>query len=73
MKERTSLAIDAHLRRAAEAAARKRGISLSRLVTEAIEAHLAPRRKNRFPVSEVLKTGKRKWLARDHEKLAFRD
>jgi hypothetical protein len=41
MKERTSVVIDARLRARAQEAARRLGVSLSRLVSEALEKQLA--------------------------------
>jgi hypothetical protein len=73
MKQRTSLAIDERVRRAAEAAARRRGISLSRFITEVLESHLSRAGKApRFPRSVTLRSGGKN-LARDHDAYAFRD
>ncbi len=67
MKERTSIAIEARVRRAAKKAARDRGVSLSRYITEAIEERLAkqglPRR---FPRSVIFRGGD-PYLSRDHD------
>ncbi|HVY62626.1 MAG TPA: CopG family transcriptional regulator [Planctomycetota bacterium] len=42
MRERMSIAIDGKLRRAAQKEARRRGISVSQLVSDAVARHLGP-------------------------------
>ncbi len=70
MKQRTSLAIEARVRRAAEKAARSRGVSLSRFVTEALVAHLEKTEgRKRFPRNATVRGGR--FLTRDHDALAF--
>lgn len=83
MKTRTSIAIDKDVRQAAQALAKKRGVSLSRLVSEVLEEHLEKERgrgrrltalERRFPRSVVFRTTPPGLpLAADHERLAFRD
>jgi hypothetical protein len=68
-----SLAVDEHLRRAVEKAAGARGVSLSRYITEVLEAHLAGQPKRRFPRGGVIIKGGPKNLARDHDLYSFGD
>lgn len=73
MKRVTSLAIDDRVRRAAQEAARRRGMSLSRFVTEILEAHLAEREKrSRFPRTVTFRSGN-KFLSLHHDRYAFGD
>ena len=76
VKERTSIAIDERLRREAHALARRRGVSLSALVTGILEDLLAeePGGRKRFPHSVVVRSRPPGLpLARDHESIAFRE
>lgn len=71
MKERTSVAIDRRLRREAQALARERGISLSRLLNEMLEEKIGKEhRGERFPRSVLLRGSRR--AAADHDRLAWK-
>jgi hypothetical protein len=55
MREKTSVAIDGRVRRDAVREARRRGVSLSSLVNEALESLLASRlRPRRFTLSDLI-------------------
>lgn len=72
MKDRASIAIERDLKIAAESLARKRGVSLSRLVSETLEAIVGSASSaQRFPRSVTIRAGKN--AAADHERLAFQE